>query len=226
MFSLTQYDDPTSPAYGRDPLTYADELTPVADQVENEKVEPLFVLGPLEPYGSIYGYQKRGCYVFTALTDGGQGAEVGFIKEEPIPGEDGKLKGCVYYTKNCSLQARNQPRFYASPAALLAANGMKLWTPEGIEGPKEQPLLPTTKITLGQRVASNGDTPNTVQGAYGRVHTVFDNGAFLVWWDGDASFRSQPYLPSEVDLIEAAEGTVSSGGVTMKDQQSFASFPA
>lgn len=114
------YNDTKSPGFGKHPSVLADME---AQKKEPEPI-PVLLFGEMEVYPSIYGYPKRGLKVYRATETGERGAYFGFIKEEPVPGEDGNLAGCVYYTKDRRLQTKNAPRFYASPMALITAAGL------------------------------------------------------------------------------------------------------
>jgi hypothetical protein len=76
-------------------------------------------------YVSMYGYSKRGFYVYLASDTEFDNA-IGFIKEERVIGVDGKTVGLAYYTRTGGWRNNGQERFFASPEALIIAFGGKL----------------------------------------------------------------------------------------------------
>ncbi len=81
-------------------------------------------------YTSIYGYPKLGFHVYRS-SDTNKSSPVGFIKQEPQLDESGKVAGFTYYTRT-SWRNPGQPRFFASPEALLKAYGGTLARKTGL----------------------------------------------------------------------------------------------
>lgn len=92
-----------------------------------------YKIGEPVEYDSIYGYKKLRVPVYAVdTTNGTLGSCVGWIKQEPMADEHGKLVGFTYYTKE-SWRNQGQLRFYPSPEALLAAYLMPVYAGEVID---------------------------------------------------------------------------------------------
>ncbi len=103
-----------------------------------------YTVGEPVQYDSIYGYNKLRFPVYLVdTTNGHRGSCVGWIKQEPMPDENGKLVGFTYYTKE-GWRKEGQLRFYPSPEALLSACQM--------------PVFPGTVIVPGEAADQAEDT--------------------------------------------------------------------
>ena len=75
-------------------------------------------LGETVQYGSIYGYRKNRLMLLDAAT----GDNVGWIKDEVVPGLPGQPDVTCYYEKN-GWRPSGKLRFYQSPEAMVLALG-------------------------------------------------------------------------------------------------------
>ena len=75
-------------------------------------------LGETVQYGSIYGYRKNR----VALLDAATGDNIGWIKEEVVPGLPGQPDVTCYYEKN-GWRPSGKLRFYQSLEAMVLALG-------------------------------------------------------------------------------------------------------
>jgi hypothetical protein len=97
--------------------------------------EPLMI-GRKKPvhYTSIYGYPKDRIPVFKQ-SDAKQASPIGFIKEEIVRDGDGGEVSRTYYERN-GWREHGQPRFFASPEALVLRFGGKLARKTGLKKPR------------------------------------------------------------------------------------------
>jgi hypothetical protein len=79
-------------------------------------------VGSAIAYTSMYGYPKNRFPVYEIGESGGEGQNVGEIKEERVIGADGQVATMCYYEKN-RWRSHGKDRFYASCEALILAVG-------------------------------------------------------------------------------------------------------